>query len=86
DLERQLRRIAFESDFNVGKYPNIIRMVRDLTERRLLPETIEPVVRDILPLCNEAIHGGDVSTSSSQSVLAVGEELLAILQTLPKSQ
>jgi hypothetical protein len=83
DLERELRRIAFEYDvFIEPRRMSIGSMLKALAERDILDRNVVAAIRDVLPACNLAIHGGDVTPQLASGVINIGEELLRILETV----
>lgn len=82
DLERELRRIAFVNELRVDyDRLGIGRLVDLLAGRDLLPAGIKGAFDNILPACNQAVHGADVESDVARSVLAVGSDLLSYLRT-----
>jgi hypothetical protein len=83
DLERELRRIAFEQEVPIDPRKTSIRyLLEALAARRILGTEIIAVINDVLPVCNSAIHGGEISLDTASGVLSVGEDLLRILRAV----
>jgi hypothetical protein len=83
DLERELRRIAQSSNAKVAPAPALSRMTQELEAKGLIPPPIASAIRDVLPACNLAIHGAEVSMETAQAVLGVGADVLAALRAVP---
>lgn len=87
DIERELKRIQEESLPENVRFPNHIasarHMVTELTRRGVLPDIVEEPLQQVLDACNKAIHGGEVSTETTLSIIRVGLYILDILHSLP---
>jgi hypothetical protein len=87
DLERELRRIAFESDLDIeARRMTIGTILNVFAERRVLDQNVISAIRDVLPACNLAIHGGDVTLRLANSVINIGERLIRILRSVRYSR
>ena len=81
DLERELRRIAYENKIAIDPRKASIGYLLDtLVHREVLHDRVVAAIRDVLPVCNMAIHGGEVTTEVASSVLNLGEDLLRVLR------
>ncbi len=86
DLERELRRLAFEEEAKRIVRPiGIPRLLDLLVKKKILNEFLVSAIKDILPACNQAIHGAEVPLSIARSVLSVGEEVVKILRSMPRN-
>ncbi len=87
DIERELKRIQEESLPENVRFPNHIasacHTVTELTRRGVLPDIVEEPLQQVLDACNKAIHGGEVSTETTLSIIRVGLYILDILHSLP---
>lgn len=81
DIERELRRIAYENDVSVDlRRSSIGSLVRELTKRQILEPRLISALQDVLPVLNEAIHGGEVRQSTAFIVLEIGDDLIQVLK------
>lgn len=81
DLERELRRIAYEKEIPFdARRLSIPRLTEALLNRHLLTASVIAAINDVMPACNQAIHGAEVAPELAQSVINVGEELLNVLR------
>lgn len=81
DLERELRRIAIESDLlRSDQRFNIRRILEQLDQKGKFNPTVIRAIQDILPVCNRAVHGQAVDTETAQNVIDIAREILAILR------
>lgn len=86
DLENELRRIAVGLELDqrpAYKSPTLI--ADELSERGALPKTLVRILRDVLTVSNEAVHGREVSYSQALATVDIGEVLLEILRRLPQN-
>ena len=82
DIERELRKIAFNSGVDIGARSTSIEfLISALTKRGLLGSAVASAIKDVLPACNEAIHGGQVTLQVARSVLSVGKDLVTLLRS-----
>lgn len=87
DLERELRRLAFEYKLDTDpKRMSIGRLLNLLLKEKLLAPQAISALNDILPPMNEAVHGGQIDQSVASAVLAVGTDILALLRTVRPQQ
>jgi hypothetical protein len=56
------------------------RLLESLLNAKKIPPQAFSAINDILPVCNEAVHGGEIDPNVAQSVLAIGSDVLALLQ------
>ena len=85
DIERELRRIAYESHIDVSTRPaGAISFARELARKGIIPATLLTAVQEVVTICSRVIHGrDDVSNELAFSVLRVGGQLLEELRPLP---
>jgi hypothetical protein len=82
DLEREVRRVGIERKLlRPDQRLDLQRTLALLEERKELPDSVFVAIRDILPLCNAAIHGQEVSTNTAENVIEIANDVLRILQT-----
>ncbi len=81
DLEKELRRIAYSKRLSVSADREVGRLLRRLEEERLLDPEIVTALKDVLPACNQAVHGAEVTSETAQAVLSIGEQILRILRS-----
>ena len=83
DLERELRRIAYDNDADITSRPiGVTRIARELVAREILPVTWLDALQKITSVCNVAVHGTEVSDDITISVAKVGGQLLERLRVL----
>lgn len=87
DLERELRRLAFEYKLDADpKRMSLGRLLDLLFKEKLLAPQAISALKDILPAMNDAVHGGQIEQSVASTVLAVGADVLALLRTARPQQ
>lgn len=87
DIEREIRRLATEtgairSDLRF----DLRRSIEMLAQTGDIPDVAVEAIRDILPVCNRAIHGEQIDTATARNVIGVARELMTILQGCPLSK
>jgi hypothetical protein len=84
DLERELRRIAHESQIDVSTRPaGAISFARELARREIIPAALLTPLQEVVTACSRAIHGEEVPNGLALAVLRVGGQLLEELRSLP---
>jgi hypothetical protein len=85
DIERELRRIALETQIDLSLRPvGIKSLARELVSKEVLPVTLMEPLEEVAKICNLAIHGGKVADDVAAAVVRVGGQLLEQLRLLPK--
>ncbi len=81
DLERMIRDVAREAGLarENGRF-DLSRTLDALERSEALPSVAISAIRDILPICNRAIHGEDIDRVSAQEVVGVAREVMVILE------
>jgi hypothetical protein len=81
ELERELRHIAYNNQTDISFRPlGITRMAQELVSRKILPATWLGALNDITFVCDQAVHGTEVSDDIAASVVSVGGQLLEQLR------
>lgn len=83
EIERAIAQIAYLNGLDIKtQQRGTSYLVRELVAREILPRTWLTSIQDILKICNEAIHGVDVTDEVTESVVKAGELLLAQLRAI----
>ena len=82
DIERELRRIAYtaEPSLDSRRLLAIPSLLQVLVDRKTLSIQVAAVIKNILPVCNQAIHGGEIGRETALSVSNIGTEVLKVLR------
>jgi hypothetical protein len=81
DLERMIREIAERVGLlRSNNRFDLSRTLSVLEQRDVLPYAAVAAVREILPVCNRAIHGETIDWASARSVIDVAREVMVILE------
>lgn len=81
DIERELRRIAFEAKIEFDlKRISINKLLESLIKVGVIEPNIVSAIRDVLPVCNQAVHGGDINANIALQVLSVGDDIVLALR------
>lgn len=84
NIEKQLRRIwekRFENE-NVDlkfRHQPVIRIIQDLTKYEIIDNNFYGVLREILSICNYAIHGESVTEKQVSFVTKNAKQILDYL-------
>lgn len=84
ELESTLRRLRNRSRGGQLSSPTtpLHHIIRDLAADEVLPHQLVPSIRDVLALCNRAIHGEAIREEDARSVIEAGTELLQAFERL----
>ena len=83
ELERALRAVAQMHGVDmVTAVRGTQALADDLVERRVLPASWATALRQVIQVCNSAVHGAVVGDDTALAVVSAGEELLGYLRTL----
>jgi hypothetical protein len=93
DIERELRHIAFASGFESAYYSNtsdrldklLYQLLHEKQEWKVLPSSLVAVISEILKITNQAIHGINVSTETTESVVEVSRDVIRQLRIIAAS-
>lgn len=82
DIERELRRIAFESRLldDRARSLGVGQLARELVAQQYLPPDLDAILRDILPALNSAIHGSEIGRETAAAAARIGGDLLSLLR------
>lgn len=86
DLERELRQIATYSGLDIDmSRMSISRITDELTSNKVLPIEWTLTLKDIIDVCNKAIHGADISDGMTYKFISAGNELLKGLYAIKQN-
>jgi hypothetical protein len=81
DLERELRRLATETGaIREDQRFDMRRSIEALEKAESIPVVAIEAIRDILPICNRAIHGQSIDAADARNVIEVAREVMLILR------
>jgi hypothetical protein len=84
NIERELRRIAHDAHINLSVRPlSVTKLAQELMNREILPATFLEPLQEVIAVCNRGVHGEEISTELTASVIRVGGQLLEQLRLLP---
>lgn len=87
DLERELRRIASTQDVSLdARKISVAYLLESLARNEIIGRDVVSAIKEILPVCNSAIHGGNVKIDVAVKVLDIGADILRILSTYPRAR
>jgi hypothetical protein len=86
ELERTLRRLHARTSQSVSssRSVSLTRITRDLTAHGALPQELAASIRDVVAICNRAIHGEEIRPQDALAVAHTGGELLEGLEQLAR--
>jgi hypothetical protein len=83
DLERELRGLAETHAVQLpSRAIGISLIASELSRAEVLPESLLYPLREVVSVCNQAIHGYRISDEQTSKVFAVGESLIQALRAL----
>jgi len=80
ELEKRLRRLYRRSSHShvESRAAPLHQIIRDLAAREVIPHDLESSIRDVVALCNRAIHGESIREQDARAVISAGAELLLV--------
>jgi hypothetical protein len=86
ELERILRRLHARTSHSASSPRNVIlgRIIQDLAAHKALPHDLAASIRDVVAICNRAIHGEEIRSQDALAVAETGGELLEGLEQLAR--
>jgi hypothetical protein len=84
ELERTLRRLHALSSQSASSPRNVTlgRIIQDLAAHAALPQDVAASIRDVVAICNRAVHGEEIRSQDALAVAETGGELLEALEQL----
>ena len=83
ELESELRRITFEYGITLERRLfSLNQLIDQLAEREVLSPPVQAALRDIIPICNRAIHGESLTNEDAIRVVRVGNQLFDVLRSI----
>jgi Domain of unknown function (DUF4145) len=86
ELERTLRRLHRRTSQSASPPRNVTlgSIIHDLAARKALPQDLAASIRDVVAICNRAIHGEEIRSQDALAVAETGGELLEGLEQLAR--
>lgn len=77
DIEQELLRISSKRGQDTSIYKgNISLMVANLAQSALLPSLEARQLNEVIKVCNQAVHGNNISDKDAEAVVIAGSSLL----------
>jgi hypothetical protein len=87
EIESRLRRLhrKIESPSNrpvatAPAPPPLARLIRDLAAAEAMPQELASAIRDVVAICNRAVHGEDIRDVDAKSIVRIGASLIEELE------
>jgi hypothetical protein len=86
ELERILQRLHARTSQSASSPRNVAlgRIIQDLAAHQALPQDLAASIRDVVAICNRAIHGEEIRSQDALAVAETGGELLEGLEQLAR--
>jgi hypothetical protein len=82
EIEKRLTTLGKRRKVQLSSLTGISKMIQVLKEQKALNPELAASLSEIVGVGNRAIHGADIESSVAKRALAVGEELLSVLDGL----
>lgn len=80
ELEKILRRLGRALGIETTNRPNLLAtIIHRLGAQEAIPQEMAGSLREVVAICNRAVHGESISDESATSILGVGADLLESL-------
>jgi hypothetical protein len=83
NIENELRRIWGTHDFYSGTeqtYLPLIKIMSDLVSREIINDNFSGIIKEIISICNYAIHGKKVSSKQVHFAIKYSKEIIDYLR------
>lgn len=80
ELEKILNKIVFTKEKSLNVRRGQFAQLRYIEKNNLLDKKYIAPIKDVLSICNRAIHGEDVSKRTAENIVEIGSNLLNQLQ------
>jgi len=84
EIERIIFRLHSALNIQVkvkGRY-SLTKMISDLTQRELVPSEVYGSLRQVISICNRAVHGEEIRSQDAKMIIEAGVDLLKILYSV----
>ena len=85
EIEKILQKIAKTSSIEI-KRPTLGFLVKKLTNQEVISSWVANSLREVIEICNRAIHGEAITEDGAQTIINLGVELIDDLYWLYKEQ
>ena len=82
EIEKHLRDLAAKKGIFVQNIVGVAQVTQVLRQQGTLDPKLDSSLSEIIALCNRAVHGAMVETEVARRTVALGEELLSLLNDL----
>lgn len=82
ELERTMRHLRSRTGQTIVRDASLHQTIADLASHEIIPRDLTPAIRDVLALCNRAIHGEAIRSVDAEAVIEAGAELLQVFERL----
>jgi hypothetical protein len=88
ELESRLRRLATELGPSAANVRNrsLARLIGTLTAAEVIDGSFGAALRDVIAICNRAVHGEDIRSVDAKQIVDTGSELLEALEQIVRDQ
>ncbi|MCD6311535.1 MAG: DUF4145 domain-containing protein [Elusimicrobia bacterium] len=80
-----LYRRAIQNSKRRRRVQSLGKMINELMQNKLLPPDIVKLLREVISICNRAVHGEDIRSRDVESIIDTGAYLLEMLYFQSKS-
>lgn len=80
ELEKILNKIASTKEKKINTKKSQFVQLRFIEKNNLLDKKYIAPIKDVLAICNRAIHGEDVSRDTAENIVEIGSNLISQLQ------
>ncbi len=83
EIEQEMRRIAHDHKISLpARLLSPVSLAQDLAGKGAIDVTLLGALKEVLKVCNQGIHGADINSETTTSVVNVGNQLLEQLRSV----
>jgi hypothetical protein len=79
EFETRLRRLSERVGFEPRSPAALSSVIRELVAREVFPPPFGAALRDVIAICNRAIHGEEIRDTDARQMIDTGVDLLRVL-------
>lgn len=81
EIEKLITKLHVSLDLksNFNRHTPLARMIVDLNRQEILSSEISHALREVLAICNRAVHGEEIRKQDAEIIVKTGTELLEFL-------
>lgn len=81
-VKENSNKITYNVNLKEKKIPGLMTLVYELTLREVLPSDVTSPLKEVIYMCNRAVHGQEISKNDARSIVEIGLSLYKALNSI----